>query len=176
MTAKEYHYAPTVEDMKNKGDFSFYRGWWNQHNERYNYDNVYKAQWLLKEQKKEVDDLKEQLENALEQLEIRKHNLEAAKKDPSPAAFAILSPAEQEKIRASFKLTGKLNKKDRMDARKKRREQRKDAVPGNEQKLKSSSNSRSTSGGAIKRVKKVNKVNKVNKVKKPRKMLSTRVR
>lgn len=168
---RQYYAAPTVEDMKNKGDFSFYRGW-EKHNERYNYDNVYKAQWLLKEQQKEVDDLKEQLEGALKNLEIRKHNLEVAKKNPSPAAFAILPPAEQTKIRESFKsmLTGKLNKKDRMDARKKRREQRKEAGPGKEQKLKSSSSSRSASGGAVKRVK------KVKKVKKPRKMLSTRVR
>ena len=159
--SKIYHYAPTVEDMKNKGDFSFYRGWWNQHNERYNYDNVYKAQWLLKEQQKEVDDLKEQLEGALKNLEIRKHNLEVAKKNPSPAAFAILSPAEQAKIRASFPLTGKLNTKDRMDARKKRREQRKEGVG---QKSKTSSSSRSASGGTVK------------KVKKPRKILATRAR
>lgn len=168
--SKEYHYAPTVEDMNNKGDFSFYRGWWNKHNARYKYDNVYKAQWLLNEQIKEVDDLKEQLGGALEELEILKSNLEAAKKNPSPAAFAILPPAEQAKIRESFQLTGKLNKKDRMEVRKKRREQRKQLEPGKEQKLKTSSNSRSTSGGAIKRVK------KVNKVKKPRKILSTRVR
>ena len=164
---RQYYAAPTVEDMKNKGDFSFYRGW-EKHNERYNYDNVYKAQWLLKEQQKEVDDLKEQLEGALKNLEIRKHNLEVAKKNPSPAAFAILPPAEQTKIRESFKLTGKLNPKDRMDARKKRREQRKEEK--GKEKLKTSSSSRSASGGAIKRVK------KVNKVKKPRKMLSTRVR
>jgi hypothetical protein len=85
--------------MKNKGDFSFYRGWWNKHNERYNYDNVYKAQLLLNEQIKEVKDLREQLEGALEELEIRKRNYEAAKKNPSPAAFAILPPAEQTKIR-----------------------------------------------------------------------------
>ena len=161
--SKEYHYAPTVEDMKNKGDFSFYRGWWNQHNERYNYDNVYKAQWLLKEQIKEVDDLKEQLGGAFEELKLRKHNLEVAKTNPSPAAFAILPPAEQAKIRESFQsmLTGKLNKKDRMDARKKRREQRKEGVG---QKSKTSSSSRSASGGTVK------------KVKKPRKILAIRAR
>ena len=163
--SKVYHYAPTVEDMKNKGDFSFYRGWWNQHNERYNYDNVYKAQWLLKKQQKEVDDLKEQLGGALEELKIRKHNLEVAKKNPSPAAFAILPPAEQAKIRESFQLTGKLNKKDRMDARKKRREQRKEGV-GQKSKT-SSSSSRSASGGTVMKVK---------MVKKPRKILATRAR
>jgi hypothetical protein len=159
--SKKYHFAPTVEDMKNNGDFSFYRGWWNKHNERYNYDNVYKAQWLLNEQKEVVDDLKEQLKIALEALEIRKHNYEVAKKNPSPATFAIMSPTEQAKIRESVhsNLTGKLNKKDRIEVRKKRREQRKEE---GKEKSRTSSNSRSPSGGAIK------------KINKPRKILATR--
>jgi hypothetical protein len=152
--SKVYHFAPTVEDKKNNGDFSFYRGFWNKHNERYNYDNVYKAQWLLNEQKEVVEDLKNQLKIALDALEIRKHNYEVAKRNPSPAAFAVMSPAEQAKVQEYIhsNLKGKLNKKDRVEARKKRRQQRKEE--GKEGKSKTSSNSRSTSGGAFKKLKK----------------------